>query len=156
MTKSDGLDKIVPADKKSVVRCALLTDKSILPAKSAWLHYIAKKGWFRCNTQRDPKGVVIGKPAPCCVNTNGDSEAQAQLIVACLAVKYTNADPKSGKYTKDADGNMPEVKFEIGWVKLSRSGFRRVSKLAGEDEKVIDFDITICSSENTKGFEKNL
>ncbi len=157
VSKSDGLDKILP-EKNRVARFALLTD--LLPAKKAWVHYIENKGSYRCLSKRDKKGVIIGEPAVCCKKTDGNDKAKAGLIVAALALQYTNANQKDGKYykTQDAAGQdvIPPIDYEVRWVKLSRSGFRRVSNLVMDDEKIVDFDLKMSWKDgNGVGFEYN-
>jgi hypothetical protein len=147
MTTTDGLDRIQPADKTSKVRVAVI-DKAICKPKMAWLHFVnkadGKKVGVRCHSKRDKKHVIteIGE---CCVKLNNDDNQKAQLNFAALGVKYTNADPKTGKYEKDSEGNQAPVKWELGWLKLSQFGFKSVSELALEGEEPHEFDFTLAN-----------
>jgi hypothetical protein len=154
MTMTDGLERIVPADKNSKVRVAVIEDTIVKP-KMAWLHFIEKDGKkfsYRCHSKRDKKNVITTM-ADCCKKLNHDDDQKAQLNVAVLAVKYTNADPKTGKYVPDADGNQAPLRWELGWLKLSRSGFKSISELALEGEKPHEFDFTIANRENKIGYD---
>jgi hypothetical protein len=151
MSTSDGLDRIVPSDKTSKVRVAVLTD--IVKLKKAWMHFIekdGKKGSYRCHTVRDKKNVPVGELADCCKKLNGNDDTKAGLSFAVLAVKYTNCDPKTGKYEKGFEGPF---NVELGWIKLSRAGFKAVSQLIMEGEEAHSFDFTIGNRENGIGYE---
>ena len=155
MAKGDGFDKIMPPDndKTRVVRVCLLTD--VVKPKRDHIHFVTNKGSFRCNSLRDDKFMVT-KQAICCKALDADEKQKAQLTVACLAVWYKNADPTTGKYTKkkDKQGNeyIDPVEYEIGWVKLSRSAYRRVTRLIPEDRKPHEIDLLI-SHKDPIGFE---
>lgn len=155
MTVTDGLERIQPADKNSKVRVAVIED-TICKPKMAWLHFIQKDGKkfsYRCLSKRDKKHVII-EEAECCKRLNHDDDQKAQLNFAVLAVKYTNADPKTGKYEKDpSTGEQAPIRYELGWLKLSRSGFKSISELAMEGEKVHDFDFTVAHRENKIGYD---
>lgn len=138
----------------SKVRVAVIADTIVKP-KMAWLHFIQKDGKkfsYRCLSKRDKKHVIL-EEADCCKKLNHDDDQKAQLNFAVLAVKYTNADPKTGKYEKNSEGEMPPVRYELGWLKLSRSGFKNIGELAMEGEKVHDFDFTISNRENKIGYD---
>jgi hypothetical protein len=130
---------------------AVLTD--IVKPKVAWKHYIAKDGkkfGYRCLSKRDKskKWRFVGEPAVCCAKLNNDKDQAAQLEFAVLALRYVNADPDTGGYKADADGNIPPIKWEIGWLKLSRSAFKTIGELALEGEETHMFDFTIAKKES--------
>lgn len=171
MSNTDGLERIQPADKGSKVRVALLTD--VVKPKMAWMHFIenseGKKVSYRCQSKRDKKHVML-EMADCCKKLNNDDNQKAQLNFAVLALKYTNADPKTGKYisadnktgknesaeTTNADTKTSTeipIRYEIGWLKLSRSGFKTISELVEEDEQVTAFDFTVGHRENKIGYD---
>jgi hypothetical protein len=152
MAKGDGLDKIFPVEKDRVERAALLTD--VVKPLSAWSHFVTGKGSYRCLTQRDAKGNPTGELGICCRKLNKDKKQAASLIIASLALRYTNVDPKTGKYKKDTKtGQAAPIEYEIGWLKLSRSGFRKVTLLIKEDGAATDFDLGIAQKESGIGFE---
>lgn len=165
---TDGLERIQPADKNSKVRVAVVEDlkykvtlengsveERIMKPKMAWLHFIEKDGKkfsYRCHSKRDKKHIIT-EMGDCCKKLNNDDDQKAQLNFAVLAVKYTNADQKTGKYEKDENGDQPPIKWELGWLKLSRSGFKSISELAMEGEKPYEFDFTIAHRENKIGYD---
>jgi hypothetical protein len=161
-----GLDKFAPKDKGVFFRVALLPDVLLskkkgaepgttVPALSIWIHFVDKKGSYVCLSKRDGKGNFIGEPAECCkkLNNLSDKKQAAQCIIGSLAIRYTNVNPKDGKYVRLANGEAPPVEYEIGWVKLSRDGFRKVSSLVPEDGSIKDIDISITMKSNGIGFE---
>jgi hypothetical protein len=107
---------------------------------------------YRCHSVRDKKHVIT-EMADCCKKLNGDDDQKAQLNFAVLALRYTNADPKTGKYEKDSAGEVPPIKWELGWLKLSRSGFKTISELVMEGEAAHDFDFTVANRENKIGYD---
>ena len=152
----DGLDRIKPTDDKAKVRCAVLTD--FVKPQVAWKHYIpkdGKKGGYRCLSKRDKKKkwAFVGAPACCCQKLNGNNDTQATLEFAVLCLKYINADVTTGGYKPDANGDIPPIRWEIGWLKLSRAGFKAISELVLEGETAEDFDFTISVKENTIGYD---
>lgn len=132
------------------MRVALLTD--VVKPKKAFMHFITnaegKKMGYRCLSKRGPKNVMI-EQADCCKKLNHDDNQKAQLSITVLAAKYTNADPKTGKYEK---ADTP-LRFEIGFLKLSPSGFKQIAELVQEDETERDFDFTMAYRENKIGYE---
>jgi hypothetical protein len=129
-------------EKGKAVRFAIVPG---IPAKSAYTHFIDKKGTFRCLSKDHdaPDGV-------CC--RSGKAQ-DAALTVVAVVVAYTNADSKTGKYEgklKDAD-----TEGELMHVALSRSNFRDISGLVQEEEKVEDFDIIMTHRENGIGYKFN-
>ena len=140
MSKSDGLDILRP-EKGKTVRFALLTN--FLSAKKAYNHYIEKKGTYHCLSKDGVQGI-------CCQKLG---ESQPQIVA--LVLHYTNADPKSGRYSKDASGALPPIQWEIKFVRLSRSAFRRISGLVEEDSKSEDMDIIMSHRDSGIGYEYN-
>jgi hypothetical protein len=125
----------------------------------AWGHFIQvgdKKAHIRCHSIRDKKHVII-KKGLCCQKLENDENQRAQLTFACLAVKYLNADPVDGKYKPIGEENGQKIyaplRWEIGWVKLSRAGFKAISELVMEGEKPDSFDFTISFRSNGIGYE---
>lgn len=159
MSKGDGFDKISPPenDKKRVVRVAMLTD--VVSPKKSWVHFVTNKGPYLCNSERDDKGLVT-KKAGSDKKLENDDRQKAQLSVIVLALWYKNADPLTGKYLKkkDKDGNeyFDPIEWELGWLKLSRSGFRRVSQMIQEDTKPHEFDMLISWKDSGIGFDYNV
>jgi hypothetical protein len=144
MEDEGGLKVPLRPDTGKTVRFALLTD--YVPAKRAFNHYIDKKGTFICLSPEDKSEV-------CCTG-EGQKESQPQIVA--LVLHYTNADPKTGQYKKDKDGVVPPTEWEIRFSRLSRSAFKRISKMTEEDGKPTDIDITMChKSDGGIGYEYN-
>lgn len=140
MKRKDPLPRIRP-EKGKAVRFALLP---YAKPKKAFNHYIEKKGTFRCLSNEDGPGV-------CC---ESGVAGNSNLSIVALAVKYTNCDPKSGKY--EGKHKVPDTEFELGYVSLSRSNYTAINKLvedeetsSGTPESVYDFDIIMTHNENT-------
>lgn len=144
-----GLQKFAPKDS-GIIRVALLTD--VVKPKKAWAHFVTDKGTYRCLTPRDAKGNPTGDLAPCCKALNSDKKQQASMIIAVLALRYTSAN-NQGRFQKAANGGLPPIEYEIGWVKLSREGYRKVSMLVPEDGAITDKDIFIQNKTNGIGFD---
>jgi hypothetical protein len=144
MEDEGGLKVPLRPDTGKTVRFALLTD--YVPAKRAFNHYIEKKGTFLCLTPEDKSEI--------CCTADGQKESQPQIVA--LVLHYTNADPKTGQYKKDKDGVVPPTEWEIRFSRLSRSAFKRISKMTEEDGKPTDIDITMChKSDGGIGYEYN-
>jgi hypothetical protein len=137
MSKSDGLDILRP-EKGKTVRFALLT--AFLSPKRAFNHYIEKKGTYRCLSTQDSVGI-------CCQKLG---ESQPQIVA--LALHYTNADPKTGKYHKDAQGHIPAPEWEIKFVRMTKTAFQKVSRLVPEDQNPNDPNIDIIMYHRDAGF----
>lgn len=147
----EGLEQLKPA-KGQAVRFALLT--KFVKMKMNFIHFIQvgdKKHAVKCHSVR--KGAQVIEEAICCQKLKHDENQAAQPSFAALALRYKNADPETGKYAKDASGEVPAVRFEIGWVKLSGYGFKNVKKLAFEGENIDDFDMVMTVAANGKGLE---
>jgi hypothetical protein len=140
MSKSDGLDILRP-EKGKTVRFALLDN--YVHAKRAFNHYIDKKGTYHCLSPEKNDAI-------CCTKL-GNSQPQ----IVTLVLHYTNANPKTGRYDKDGAGVRPPVQWEIKFVRLSRSAFRRVSSLVEEDGSAQDIDITMNHRDSGIGYEYN-
>ena len=107
-----------------------------------------KKGRYRCLT---PMGANA-EPQFCCVAVDKDGDVE----VVALCVRYTNADPVSGKYVKDAEGNWPPIEFEIQFVRLSQFNMRQIKKLPDEDSDPFKIDIVMTNAEGRAfGYEFN-
>jgi hypothetical protein len=88
----------------------------------------------------------------CCTTVGKDGE----ISVVALVVRYTNADATTGKYEKDAQGNFPNVEFEIQFVRLSQFNMRQIKKLPDEDSNPFKIDIVMTHSEGRAfGYEFN-
>lgn len=138
MSRSDGLDILRP-EKGKTVRFALLSN--YLKAKRAFVHYIEKKGTYHC-LDSEKNGQV------CCTKLGN---SQPQIVV--LVLHYTNVNPKTGRYDKDANGQYPPIQWEIKFVRLSRSAFRRISSLAEEDSTPEAIDIIMSHRDSGIGYE---
>ena len=148
-----GLERIVPSDKTSYVRCAVLTD--LVKVRMAWMHFIQvgdKKKAYRCLSVRDKKHNIL-EMGVCCKKLNKDKDQSAQLVFAAIAVKYINADPQTGKYIKDPETKeFPPVRWELGWLRLSQAGFKAIGELTQEEEMPWQFDIAIRNKESGIGY----
>lgn len=140
--RKNPLPRIKP-DKGKAVRFALLPFSK---PKKAFTHYIDKKGTFRCLSTEEGEGF-------CCTSLTGDGQ-QAQLKIVALAVKYTNCDPKTGKY--EGKYKTSETEWEIGFVSLSRSNYTAINKMVedeesegGKAETVYDYDVIMSHNEAT-------
>ncbi len=139
MSQSDGLDLIRP-DQGKTSRFALLTD--YLPVLFICNHYIQGKGSFHCLSPEDKSEV--------CCTTEGQKESQPQFVA--LALNYTNADPKTGRYAK-VDGVYPPIQWSLGFVRMSRSAYKRISQLPEEESRPADIDIAMSHHGKGKGYD---
>jgi len=137
MAKGDGLNRI-RAEKGKVVRFALLDFIDPYSAKSHFVDTKDKKGTFICLPAKKDEIPY------CCTKM----EEEGMLHVVALAVLYTNADTKTGKYAAGTP-----IEWEVGYVDLSRSNYRSVSNLAPEDSSVFDIDLVMSKKENGIGYE---
>lgn len=140
MSTTDGLELIRP-DKGKTARFALLTN--YVPPKAVCNHYIKGKGTFHC--------LDAENKAEICCTTAGQKESQPQAVA--LALQYTNADPRTGRYSKGPDGHYPPIQWTLGFVRLSRSGWKRVKNLPEEESRPEDIDITISHRDNGIGYD---
>jgi len=133
MYRGDGLDRLRP-EKGSASRFAIVP---FLKTKKAHNHYIDKKGTFRCTTSDEGEGL-------CC-----KSLGKPNLQFVAVVVHYTNANSKTGKYTKEVEA----TEYEIKYVNLSQTNFSDISALVQEDEHVTGFDIVMTHRENGIGYK---
>jgi hypothetical protein len=147
------LNRVRP-DKGKASRFAFIPKEWVAPqtAKSHWVDTTrdgkATKVRVRCLT---PIGAE-GEQAFCCTTLGEDGKIE----VVALVVHYTNADPVTGKYEKDKDGNFPPVEFEIGFVGLSGFNMRQIKKLPDEDSTPFKIDIVMTHADGRAfGYEFN-
>lgn len=140
MRRKDPMPRIRP-DKGKAVRFAILP---FVKPKRAFNHYVEKKGTFRCLSTDEGEGV-------CC---SSGKAGNPNLSIVALAVKYTNCDPKTGKY--EGKYKVSDTDWELGHVNLSRSNYTAINKLVEDEERedgshetVYDFDIIMTHNETT-------
>ena len=143
MKKGDGLDRIRPENANKVVRFSLL---DFLKPRGGRSHFVTTKE---------------GKSKRLCLSLQGETvyccqklDEEGQYHVVNLALEYTNANPKNGKYEKDANGKLPPIEWRIGYVDLSRPNFRSVSGLAEEGDSIYDYDLVMAL--NARKYEFNV
>src|SRR5208337_4871738 len=132
-------------DKGKAARYAFIPKEWIAP-QTAKSHFVetgngkeAKKGRYRCLTSMG----ADADPQYCCVTLDEDGAVE----VVALVVRYTNADPVTGKYEKDANGNFPPIEYEIQFVRLSQFNMRQIKKLPDEDSNPFKIDIVMTHSD---------
>jgi hypothetical protein len=141
-------------DKGKASRFAFVPKEWIAP-QTAKRHYEEVPGkdgkpfkrGLRCLTPMS----VDAPPAICCQKFGKDGEVN----VVALVVHYTNADPLTGKYEKDANGNRPQVKFDIQFVRLSQFNMKQIKKIPDEDKTPFDIDIVMTHADRAFGYEFN-
>jgi len=131
--KGDGLDRIRP-EKGKAKRFAFLPFIKLMAGKN---HFVDGKGKFRCLTPNEANTREY-----CCEKLDKDGG----MFIEGLAIEYTNADSKTGRYEKGTP-----VEWEIGYVEMSRSNFRSVKKLVEEDQNIYDLDLVI-SHDDSRAF----
>jgi hypothetical protein len=94
--------------------------------KRARVHYLDGKGSIVCNSTKDKQEV-------CCAK----SDKGATDKFTALVYRYTNVDPKSGKFL--AGVTVPVV--EIQAVRMSRSNMRDILDSVEEGQSVYDIDV---------------
>ena len=138
------LDLLKVTQKNVITRFSVLvhpeTGKAML--KKGYIHYVQNKGYARCHSKRDAKGNIIGEPAFCC------RQKEAETRFMALVVEYLTVDPKTGKFLTDKP-----VEFEIKALGLSRIGYKELSQLPGDDERVTNMDISATMKDQTKGLK---
>jgi hypothetical protein len=73
--------------------------------------------------------------------------AVVQNSSAVIAVlHYLNADPATGKYSKGADGSMPMIEWQLGYLALSRSELDEIKNLEEQELSLYDIDIVMSAS----------
>jgi hypothetical protein len=151
--RAGQLDQCRP-DKGKASRFAFIPKEWIAPQTSK-SHFVetgagkeAKKLRVRCLTK-------MGNEAEqqyCCTSLEEDGE----VGVVALVVRYTNADPTTGKYEKGADGQFPPVEFAIQFVRLSQFNMRQIKKLPDEDSNPFKIDIVMTHADGRAfGYEFN-
>lgn len=148
------LNQVRP-EKGKAVRFSFVPKEWIAP-QTAKSHFVettrdgkASKIRVRCLT---PLGNEA-EQAFCCTATEEDGD----VGVVALVVHYTNADPTTGKYEKDAKtGEFPPVQFELGFVRLSQFNMRQIKKLPDEDSNPFSIDIVMTHADGRAfGYEFN-
>jgi len=72
------------------------------------------------------------------------------------ALRYTNADPATGKYTKNPGGSFPPIAWELGYVGLSSFNMKQIKNLPDEEQTPYDIDIVMRHSKGRAfGYEFN-
>jgi hypothetical protein len=144
MKTGDGLQRIRPEKKSDkVVRFALLP---FLPPRAARNHYVLTKDGKRCHICLGTKDNPVGY---CCKQL--DEEGRTHIV--CLAIEYTNANPRTGNYDKDpATGRYPNIEYCIGFLDLSRSQYKQIVDLKEEDKSLYDLDLVMAMDGNRYKF----
>jgi len=138
MRLGDGLERIRPekgSDK--AVRFALLPFLRPRRTRIHWVQVGGGKVCRLCLAQGDTPGW-------CC--TKLGEEGRYRVVV--LAICYTNANPKTGGYTKLPDGSRPPVEWKIGYLDLSPSSYRTISELPEDDASPYDYDYAMSMVNN--------
>lgn len=140
------LDILKVQDKNTFARFSILPNPATGKAfmKKGYVHYVQGKGYARCLGKRDKKGQIIGDKPFCCKG----KEADSRYVV--LVVQYLSVNNRDGKFVQ----GQP-VTFEIKALCLSRVGYKEISTLPEEEQKVTDLDITATPNENGKGLKFN-
>jgi hypothetical protein len=140
----------VRPDKGQAKRIAFIKSVTMKSAKS---HFVEigtgkdiKQGTYRCLSQigSDEQGF-------CCQKLGKDG----QIHIAALVIEYTNADPKTGKYVKGADGSVPPIEWKLGFVDLSGFNMKQIRKLPDEEQTPYDIDIIMTHADRAFGYEFN-
>jgi hypothetical protein len=119
---SDGLT-VIKINKGEVARFAFVPGFKI---KRARVHYVDGTGSLQCiSTKENPNEV--------CCRKGG----QAKDKFVGLVFRYTNIDPKTGKFL--ATATTPAV--EVQAVRMSRANMRDILDSAEEGQSVYDLDI---------------
>jgi hypothetical protein len=157
LMKQTGLLERLRPEKGKAVRFAFLTD--FVKAKSAFTHFIDKKGTFRCledKKKRTPKdkGGDPDAQGYCCKKLGEDAE---RMFVA-LVFYYKNAEPTEGGLEKGSP-----IDWEIRYVQLSRANFISCSRLIKEEitlpdgktreGTINDMDIVMMHTNKAFGYE---
>jgi len=141
MKFGDGLDRLQMKEKGKLARFALVSK-----AKAAFVHYIEKKGTYKCLSVRD-KDHNVTQEAYCCQKLgaykNAAQPAGAERIFVALVFHYENSDIKKGGLPKDASGASLPIEWSIKWVKLTRHNYRTITELEEENVKVTDIDMVM-------------
>jgi hypothetical protein len=141
-------------EKDKAARFAFVGGVKMKTAKS---HFVeigqgkeTKKGTYRCLSK-----VGSDEQGWCCDKLKEDGAVH----VAALVVRYTNANPVTGKYDPiiDAAGNKtaPPIAWELQFVDLSQFNMKQIKKLPDEDATPYDIDIIMTRSDRAFGYEFN-
>jgi len=125
---SSKLPRIKP-EKGQVSRFFLVAG---MKPKAKETHYIDGKGSFIC----------LGEGCPACASGN-----QKRTRIVVLAVRYTNADPKTGKLGQ----NKPQ--YEVGWVLLSRANYSQMLDVLEEESTPYTVDWKLAHANRAFGYE---
>jgi hypothetical protein len=68
------------------------------------------------------------------------------IAIVVPIVRYINADETTGKYSKNPDGNFPDVEWEIRYLYLTREDLRQIRKLPDDNQAPSDIDIVMTWS----------
>lgn len=147
------LDQCRP-DKGKAARFAFIPKEWIAP-QTAKSHFVetgvgkdAKKIRVRCLTPLGNEAEQLY----CCEVMKEDGKVE----VVALVVRYTNADPTTGKYEKGANGEFPPIEFAIQFVRLSGFNMRQIKKLPDEDSNPFKIDIVMTHADGRAfGYEFN-
>lgn len=138
LMKNPGfLERLEVKEKGIFARFTILSE---VKPKKAYSHYVEGKGSFRCFTDHSDKKA----PKAACCKQLGDPG----LDIVALVLHYTNANPKDGKLKKDQP-----VEFSIKYIKLSRTQYAKISRLAEEDGTVYGIDILMFQPNSGIGYD---
>ena len=137
MTK-EGLKRGRP-EKGKAMRFAFLPVEIAGKPKHAKSHFIDKKGNYRCMTKADEQEY-------CCRKIGEDGV----LHIVAPIVRYLNADSETGGLEKGV-----EIKWELAYVDLTQSNYKKVCNLPDEDQSVYDIDIVMTHADRAFGYEFN-
>jgi hypothetical protein len=73
-------------------------------------------------------------------------DLERDLSVVVPIIRYTNADPTTGKYTKTPDGTFPDIEWEIRYLYATRDDLREIKKLPDDKQAPCDIDIVMTWS----------
>jgi hypothetical protein len=119
---ADGL-QTAKISKGEVMRFAFVPDQKI---KKALCHYIAPHGTIRCLSTPEKQEV-------CC--KKADKPAADKFCA--LIYRYTNVDPKTGKFLNGATAPIIEVQA----LRMSRSNMRDALDACEDNQSVYDLDL---------------
>jgi hypothetical protein len=144
--RTGQLNQCRPGEKGKAVRFAFVPKEWIAP-QTAKTHYPTlpdregkpRPQRIRCLT---PLGADVD-PKVCCIELDEDGAVE----VVALVVHYTNANPETGNYDKDAAGNRADVQFAIEFIRLSQFNMKQIKKLPDEDGSPFDIDIVMTHAE---------
>ena len=94
----------------------------------------------------NPVTCTPGKAARIAILPSKVAVVSDSSCVIVPVLHYLNADPASGKYTKGADGTMPPIEYELGYLALSRSELGEISNLQEPALPLCGIDIVMSVS----------